>query len=785
MSKFTKLANHPVLFFKDAYVNFFKSSKSIVPQNNELSSKVKIKKNKSDVCSAEEILNFFWESDEVIDDKVLFIDWNCGESKASKDIMFNDGLVKVKIFHNSNTKAQRDKINNFSLAKVEEYNSFLLNKLSILKERIVGVVVEDDSDVAIKQLICICKILEIPTFLLIDKIRKHLYSILENPNKTSCDWVLVSNPNNFRMNDVLSDKVKFIRNLSLDASLKYKPEISKHVFDRIYNSNSKKKVILFVSQTINPNIKMFDNEKEDAVFYEIMNFSERNDFKVIYRSAISINKILNKVNLKRALSSQHVFFDDNFNGISNFNELCINSDLVILMSDWFFYEALILSKSLWIEDLLTEFDHYSNLEESKTQVFNVSSLQNKLADFFLKDDDQNAGKKYSIEQKIELDFEQYPSLVSMCKNLAKISKNVNDVVLPIKDVIPSFGTLSFHIPIVNQMKFAPAMLGFTEVICADTINQAVNVDLFCKWGLKYNSTIRKQDIFSKKLRRKQIIVEDGFLRSVDIGLSGEAGLSIIVDDKTAYYDATRESRLERRLNSDYSLSIAELDRAKTCIEEIKKNKLSKYNHAPYIPDMSIGENRSKVLLIDQRYGDLSVEKGLADETTFKNMLLSAIRENPDSDIVIKRHPDAVKGGKSSYYSDENIKFTNHIKNVYLIDYDINPHSLFNLMDKIYVVTSGMGFEALISGCRDVHVFGAPFYAGWGNTEDRRVIQRRDRPRSVNELFFFSYIESSFYINPYTEAKGEIEDVIRFISEKTSMDISTKNQDVDQEWLVNC
>jgi capsular polysaccharide export protein len=54
---------------------------------------------------------------------------------------------------------------------------------------------------------------------------------------------------------------------------------------------------------------------------------------------------------------------------------------------------------------------------------------------------------------------------------------------------------------------------------------------------------------------------------------------------------------------------------------------------------------------------------------------------------------------------------------------INPLSLIEQMDRVYVVTSTMGFEALLAG-KPVSVFGQPWYAVWGATDDRQTCPRR-------------------------------------------------------------
>ena len=50
----------------------------------------------------------------------------------------------------------------------------------------------------------------------------------------------------------------------------------------------------------------------------------------------------------------------------------------------------------------------------------------------------------------------------------------------------------------------------------------------------------------------------------------------------------------------------------------------------------------------------------------------------------------------------------------------------------------MGFEALILGCECV-VFGMPFYAGWGLTDDRVFCVRSKKKLSLTEVFAASYI----------------------------------------------
>ena len=58
--------------------------------------------------------------------------------------------------------------------------------------------------------------------------------------------------------------------------------------------------------------------------------------------------------------------------------------------------------------------------------------------------------------------------------------------------------------------------------------------------------------------------------------------------------------------------------------------------------------------------------------------------------------------------------------------------------EVHTMTSLVGFEALLRGL-SVHVYGLPFYAGWGLTSDRHAHPRRTRRRTLDELVALTLI----------------------------------------------
>ncbi|MCR6501675.1 hypothetical protein MUO32_21785 [Shinella sp. CPCC 101442] len=92
------------------------------------------------------------------------------------------------------------------------------------------------------------------------------------------------------------------------------------------------------------------------------------------------------------------------------------------------------------------------------------------------------------------------------------------------------------------------------------------------------------------------------------------------------------------------------------------------------------------------------------------------------------------------------------------------YALIDLADIVFVVSSLTGFEALMAG-RQVYCYGAPFYSGWGVTVDHCATGRRSRRRTIEDIFHFAYIEASRYVNPQTNERVDVEELVDFVSRK--------------------
>lgn len=282
---------------------------------------------------------------------------------------------------------------------------------------------------------------------------------------------------------------------------------------------------------------------------------------------------------------------------------------------------------------------------------------------------------------------------------------------------------------------------------------------FYGWGRKESG--KKAIELSTKFNGKFKLLEDGFIRSVGLGVDGAKLLSIVEDDIGIYYDATSQSRLEKIL-SEHKFDNELLQESKWCIDFITTHNISKYNNAPNISKNLIQkyelENSNNILIIAQTDGDASLVYGLGDKFSTTDMIDAAIKENPNSNILLKIHPDVLSGKKKS-----DINISNLDSKIKIIAEDINPISLLKYINKVYTKTSGMGFEALMCGCECV-CFGMPFYAGWGLSDDRvQAPLRRNRTLSIEELFAGAYILYAKYIDAYTGQNTTLKRVLSQIN----------------------
>lgn len=279
-------------------------------------------------------------------------------------------------------------------------------------------------------------------------------------------------------------------------------------------------------------------------------------------------------------------------------------------------------------------------------------------------------------------------------------------------------------------------------------------DGFLIWG--YNAPEYIIDFLNQN-KINYFYVEDGFLRSKDLGAMRTEPASLVFDNKALYFDSYRESTLENILQN-YDFDIKLINRANKLRHKIISKGVSKYNQG--VDNISIKsiygkKTRKRVLVLGQVPDDASIRYGCSAEISLEDLLDIAINENPRAQIIYKPHPDVLAGLRKSK------KIEMH-KNVLVIEENLSLSDCFYDVDHVYTITSLGGFEALMRGIK-VTTLGCPFYSGWGLTDDRQSNIRRRRKLSIDALFAGAYILYPRYHHPYTKKESTPEKIVDFIS----------------------
>ncbi len=256
--------------------------------------------------------------------------------------------------------------------------------------------------------------------------------------------------------------------------------------------------------------------------------------------------------------------------------------------------------------------------------------------------------------------------------------------------------------------------------------------------------------------------EDALLRGLRPGRAGGRPLGIILDPLGVHFDAAAPSRIEAVLQGLDLQDSRLLARAVCGIERLKALDLSKYNlHDPAAPVPQPGY----VLVVDQIRDDASVRHSGAAADAFPAMLAAARADHPGARIVVRVHPETRLGLRPGHFAPADLR-----PGEVLDASTASPWRLLAGARAVYTVSSQLGFEAILAGHRP-RLFGQPFYAGWGLTDDARPPPRRGRQLTAEALFAAAMIAAPIWYDPcrdrlcfFEEAVDQLEAEVRAFRE---------------------
>jgi capsular polysaccharide export protein len=275
------------------------------------------------------------------------------------------------------------------------------------------------------------------------------------------------------------------------------------------------------------------------------------------------------------------------------------------------------------------------------------------------------------------------------------------------------------------------------------------------WGMSEPSHLIT---FLKKKNIPLWRLEDGFIRSCGLGVHFVLPYSLCLDKTGMYFDATRPSDLENILQN-ITLTAEQKDYARQLIVSIKAKRITKYNgpNTNLAPTLYGAKTARRILVVGQVESDASIIFGCEKKITNNQLVHLAAKENPDAQIIYKIHPDVLAQKR------EKLSEPDDVKNIaWIVDKEMSIDDALTGVDRLYTISSLFGFESLLRGVA-VTAVGAPFYSGWGLTDDRQNTARRTRKLSLEEVFYAAYVLYPRYFNPYSGEGVSIEGVIKIVA----------------------
>ena len=268
------------------------------------------------------------------------------------------------------------------------------------------------------------------------------------------------------------------------------------------------------------------------------------------------------------------------------------------------------------------------------------------------------------------------------------------------------------------------------------------------WGA--SPTAWRGEGIATKRNLPLVRIEDAFVRSVQPGRRGDAPIGLLIDPRGVHFDPAATSALEHILATDPLDNSNILFRAREGYERVRHLDLSKYNiHDGDLPPPPPGY----VLVVDQTAGDASVRASNANQATFDEMLATAREEHPTAPIIIKTHPETAAGLRPGHYGPRHTG-----GGITLLTDPVSPWALLDGAIAVYTVSSQLGFEAIMAGHKP-HVWGQPFYAGWGLSHDRTPPPRRGRSLTRTQLFAAAMILGPVWYDPCRDRLCSFEEML--------------------------
>ncbi|MFL9910569.1 capsular polysaccharide biosynthesis protein [Paraburkholderia sp. RL17-337-BIB-A] len=208
--------------------------------------------------------------------------------------------------------------------------------------------------------------------------------------------------------------------------------------------------------------------------------------------------------------------------------------------------------------------------------------------------------------------------------------------------------------------------------------------------------------------------------------------------------------LDHDRNADASPKVARL------MQRLARSHASTLRRPQAVCPAALLETRraTRVLVIDERARShgLGARATRNSQQAFTRMLQAARTAHPQAEFWIARSDDKGSGRWLSASTD------NMPPGIHTLTEHESLCAALPHVDHVYTLGASEGMHALLTGV-PVHVFGTPYYAGWGLTDDDLHFPNRSARPTLAALFDVVFLRFARYLNPATHAPGTLDDLL--------------------------
>jgi len=535
-----------------------------------------------------------------------------------------------------------------------------------------------------------------------------------------------------------------------DPYADYRPILDRAGFCRLYGLDPARKLILFATQPLDSQIDTAMALKvQQRAVADILDAAEARGCQVLIRLPPSKDETLGAELRARLRRSPLAAVDEAQCYLVPPEEALFHADIVTSINSTMLFEAALLGRPA-VSLKYLEFDQLwaqVGIPAVRDAAELSGLLERMLAQGFAYPPEglSWAADRFGIGC---FDGGASARISSVLGEIARGERVVTPLKAPRQRLLDGEGIDIVAVPAVAELapEAVPHLLGLlrartraTTPASARNLRTVASADIFLQWGAAAQGVQAVQAEIARALGRAVVTVERGL-----IGTRGPM-CALLLDG------ADEAGSLLQHLQHGPELSAREHERAEALAARIVADRLTPWGAEAARP-LALGTpGRGKVLVLEPAPDDPALRAG----ASLAAMIEQARAAHPGRDILLRRAP---RPGSPAGQEGPRLP-----PDVLAVPADAGLHDAFDLADEVYVASDAVGLLALLKG-RRVHVFGAPFYAGWGLTRDPGAARvPRARERTLADLVHAALIRNARYVHPETGEMLSVEDFLHHIA----------------------